>query len=173
MKKIDLKGVFNNRGLTSINDSHNGKLTVTGNSFPIEEVCSNGVLDLFDTTCKKGDNFYLEEQKIILDEPIIATKLLIIGVSVYGDYFGDVEIRLNSRQITKIRIELTNLLSELPFFSSNKSVVKSNYLNSNGEKYEYVSNIWKQEIDIGFTVTFDELFFFDNPFIHIFSIFYI
>ncbi len=173
MKKIDLKSVFNNRGLTSLNDSYTGKLTVTGNSFPIEKIYSEGVLDLFDTTCKNGDNFYLEEQKLILNTPITATKLVIIGVSVYGDYFGEAEVKLKSRQIAKIRIELTNLLSDLPFFSSNRSVVQSNYLNSNGKKYEYISNIWKQEIDIGFTVTFDELSFFDNPFIHIFSILYI
>lgn len=173
MKKINLQPIFNNRAITSLEERNLGELTLGGTSFPLSELLKMPVEIQNFFSLGNKDNVVCEGQIIKIHQSVSVNHLVVVGTSVYGDYSGDIIVKNKGIQKSKIHIQLNNLFDDVPFFTDCQSLISSDYLNSKDHIIvNYHASIWKQEIYLKNTITFDEIVFLDNPFLHIFSMFW-
>lgn len=174
-KQISIEKYFNNRGFTTEDTLMMGSLSISGASFPLEELNSKDLVvdNVPFHLCIsniKYDNIEINNQTIAIEYSIQAKEISFLGVSIYGDYYSDILFLKDGKVVYKDKLKLSNLTSSQCNFN-NQRAVSFSYLNhSEKNKIFTKSNIWVNKICFNVPIIFDSIKFSDTPFMHVFSI---
>ncbi|MCK6259493.1 hypothetical protein LCY76_23255 [Fictibacillus sp. KIGAM418] len=174
-KPLNITTYLNNLGSTYKEEYINGKLTVSGSSFPAEyipydkEFFYNNVPFQFFLT-PNGDNIELEGQA--LQFPAIEVKTIhFIGVSNNGDFSEKISFMDKDQLKFTSTLSFTDWIEPLPRFKENEPVIHFPWIHTEvGVNKNIASSLWYQRIDLNKKTKVNKIVLEDNPSMHIFSI---
>lgn len=171
---LDLRPYVNNRGITSLEDCHNGALSQGGSSLPLEQLpeTSPFVIDSVPfiwSKTERYDNIELAGQAITL-EPMEVRGIHILGVSNNGNYFDRIAFLRNGAVVHRDFLFFSDFISPNAMFRE-RCALQMDYAHTRVGKYDAVQpKIWMDHLSFQKPCELDTICLEDNVAMHIFAI---
>lgn len=173
---INLEELFNNKGISRMNNPQDANFTGFGSSYISENLqSSRSVLELYGVPFlfpNKDplvvDNLEFMNQEIQIKEAYYSN-IHVLGAADNGSFIEP--IKLVGNDIKEVKIGLTDWIESSPKFNNKKGIICEG-INSNKSGYTRTvkTNIWYSVVGIPSNSLFKSILLVDNPSMHIFSL---
>lgn len=171
---MDLSDYLNNHATTYENEMEKGALTISGSSFPANEISFGNKVYIDDIPFRFNntqfyDNLVMDDQKIFFNTARVK-RAYFLGCSNNGDFFESITFFKDNKEKVKTIISLSDFLAPSPRYSDKFAFSLSCIHTVRGKNTDFRPNIWYDVINFETPIEINNFHLEYNPFIHIFSI---